>query len=165
VAANLPTPVPANATFTTNAAFVAASVMPALTTTATGSLLVAVVAAATSDTTASTASASDSTIAAAANVATPSAYQKCKAQCNPKKSRGDRCAGLSDVTTSAAVASASKVAKFVLNIANDITPSADRKRKVSTAVAATARLPLLLPPMLLSLALLMLRTVVFNMLK
>jgi hypothetical protein len=38
VAANLPTPVAADATFTTNAAFVAASVMPALTTTATGSL-------------------------------------------------------------------------------------------------------------------------------
>jgi hypothetical protein len=71
------------ATSTANVAALAASVMPALTTTATGSLPTATVAAATNATTPSDASddfAFDSTVAAAANAAAPSAGEKRKAR-------------------------------------------------------------------------------------
>ena len=82
-AANLPTPVTAAATSTANVAAVTASVMSTLTTNATDSLP-----AAAADATLSTASAPDTfapTVAAAANVATPSARQKRKAHLNPTK--------------------------------------------------------------------------------
>jgi hypothetical protein len=77
-AANLPTPTTAAAAAvaTANVAAVAAFMMPALTTTATGSLPTAA-----AGPTRSTASFSDAfaPTAAAVNVATPSASQKCKA--------------------------------------------------------------------------------------
>jgi hypothetical protein len=78
-ATDLPTPTPTAATATSNAAAIAASVMPALTTTATGSLPRAAEAAARSDTNPSTASALDPTVATA-NVAVSIAGQKRKAR-------------------------------------------------------------------------------------
>jgi hypothetical protein len=83
-AATLPTPAAATATFTSNGADVATSVMSALTTTATGSLPVAALATTTSAATPSAASDAvafaPTVAAAAANVATPSADQKRKAR-------------------------------------------------------------------------------------
>jgi hypothetical protein len=76
-AADFPTPDSAAATSVVS---IAASVMPALTTTATGSLPTAAVAATTSDITAFIACASDPTVAAAADVPTPSARPKLKAR-------------------------------------------------------------------------------------
>jgi hypothetical protein len=76
-------PTPATTAATVNAAAVAASLMPALTTPATGNLPIASAAAPTSAATPSAASSSDdftciATIAAAVNGATPSSSQKRK---------------------------------------------------------------------------------------
>jgi hypothetical protein len=83
VAAYLPTPATAAALATspTHVVAIATSVIPALTTAATGSLRTAAAAVATNSNTPPTPFASDHTVtAAAADVATPSAGQKRKAQ-------------------------------------------------------------------------------------
>jgi hypothetical protein len=95
------------------------------------------------------------TDAKAASLPTPATVYICRYYrccCCFRWSCDDRCAGLSDVTTSTAAASGAKGAKGVPNIPSDTTPTAHQKSKASTAAAAISRLPLLLPLLLLSLA-------------